>query len=157
MVGRKPQGQAFELFCSTRKRMYGFLGQWGGEALGESWKWLRYSPQPTPSNTQPESHIWDSSNIFSHKLGQKAWKNLWSWAPKSAMRASKLQSWQVNKRKLKQKEGKEKKKEEKPYGWKPVRAVKAAVFEGYPALVGTETMWEGNNLLKVTPKTISGT
>lgn len=30
--------------------------------------------------------------------------------------------------------------------------MKAAVFEGDPVLVGIETMWEGNNLLKVTPK-----
>lgn len=34
--------------------MYGFLGQWGWEALGESWK---HSPQPSPSNTQPETHL----------------------------------------------------------------------------------------------------
>lgn len=58
--GRKETTGAslWTLLLLTRKRMYGFLDQWGWEALWESWKWLRYSPQPIPCNTLTarESH-----------------------------------------------------------------------------------------------------
>lgn len=64
---------------------------------------------------------------------QKAWKNLCSWALQSAMHPSKLQSQRENKRMWKQRVGGGKK--EKPYGWKSVRNMMAALFEGDPTMV----------------------
>lgn len=81
--GRKETtGQVFELFSYfPGKGCMVSLASRDGKNW-ESWKWLRYSPQLISCNTLTTSHIWESLNAFSYMLGQKAWKNPWSWAPK---------------------------------------------------------------------------
>lgn len=147
----------WSLLSLTRTRMSGCLGQWVWEVLWGSWKWHRYSFSPShATHSQPQCHIGDSLNVFSYMLGQRAWKNLQPWAPKSGLHPSKLQSRQVNKRNLKQRE-EGKKERVKPYGWKPIRTVKAASFEGDPTLVKLRLYVGGKHLLKVTPNTTSDT
>jgi len=72
MVGRKPQGQVFELFFYLPGKgcLASLAGGDGkhceraGSGLGTA-----LSPPHAP-HSQPESHIWDSLNVY--MLGQKA-------------------------------------------------------------------------------------
>lgn len=106
-------------------------------------------------HTHSQSHFWDSLNVFSYMLGQKAWKNLWSWAVKSAMHPSKLQSRQVNKRKLKR--GRGWGGEERSHMYESLDCEGCSLWRRSNLGKAETLMWEGNNLLKVTPNTMSGT